>query len=62
MKWTLFNAFGAMAWLAGLSFAKGVQLPLASGFAVGDHQFALGLVCGAVGLVTLLWTNLQSTT
>ena len=62
MKWTVFNVLGAMAWLAGLSFAKGAQLPTANFLAVGDHQFLVGLAFGAAGLLTLLWVNLRTTT
>ena len=62
MKWTVFNILGAMAWLAGLAFAKGTQLPVANVLATGDNQFLVGLLFGAAGLVTLLWINLRSAT
>ena len=62
MKWTVFNVLGALAWLAGLAFAKGTPLPGANVLATGDNQFLVGLLFGAAGLVTLLWVNLRSTT
>ena len=57
------NVIGAFAWLLGLFYAKGAaSLPEGGILAGGDHRFAIGLMFGIVGLITLLWTNLRSTT
>ena len=62
MKWTVINVLGASAWLLGLLFTRGNAFPQWDVIAAGDHRFTLGIAFGLVGLVTLLWFNLRSTT
>ena len=59
MKWAAINTLGALVWLLGVFYARGPQAGI---FAGGEHQLAIGLAFGFVGLAILLWTNLRSTT
>ena len=58
MRWTVLNALGALAWLAGLSYAKGMSMP--GGILAGDeHRLLIGMaICGGA-LLLLLWSNLR---
>ena len=60
MKWTVLNALGGLAWLAGLEYAKGATLPI-GGIVVGDdHRILIGMLLGLSGLCLLLWANIRS--
>ncbi len=58
MRWTVLNALGGLAWLAGIIYAKGAE-----GAALGsnDHHLVIGASIGIVGLAVLLWANLKTT-
>ena len=60
MKWTVFNLFGGLFWIAGLWYAKGSASSLAALFPDSDHRLMVGLVVGAAGLLLLLWANLRN--
>lgn len=60
MKWAVFNAFGGLAWLAGLSLAKGNALPVGDSLLAGDNRFYVGLSFGLAGILLLLWSNFRS--
>ena len=62
MKWAITNAVGAVAWVLGLSIAKGSQLATGGLLPTPDHQVFVGSMCGIAGLAILLWVNLRSTT
>ena len=59
MRWTVLNGLGAAAWLAGLTYAKGIG-GLSDPYAANDHHLLVGACIGAMGLVVLVWANLRS--
>ena len=59
MRWTVLNAFGAAAWVAGVVCAKGASGPAAPLLPSSDHDLLIGAAIGAMGLVVLLWANLR---
>lgn len=60
MKWTVLNALGGLAWLIGLSYAKGVNFPVGTIVAGDDHRLVIGALVGLAGLTLLLWANFRS--
>lgn len=60
MKWTALNALGGLAWLAGLTIAKGANFPDGNIFFGDDHRMIFGVTFGLAGLALLLWTNFRS--
>ena len=61
VRWTVFNALGALFWVAGLCYAKGRESSLAGLLPDTDHRLLIGAVIGLTGLAVLLWSNLRST-
>jgi len=59
MRWTVLNAFGGLAWLAGLECARGAGSP-AGMLVSNEHHVLVGATVGAMGLVVLLWANLRN--
>lgn len=59
MRWAVLNGLGATAWLAGLTYAKGLggRVDL---LAPNDHHLVIGAAIGMVGLALLVWENLRS--
>ena len=62
MRWTVLNALGGAAWLAGIVYAKGAEGPAASYLAADGHNLLIGTVMGMAGLAVLLWANFRSAT
>ena len=60
MQWTVLNAFGGLAWLAGLMFAKGTALPLGNLLVGSDQHVMVGILCSLTGLAVLLWANFRT--
>lgn len=60
MKWTVLNALGGLAWLAGLAYAKGASLPVGNILAADDHRLLVGMILGLTGVALLVWGNLRS--
>ena len=60
MQWLVLNAFGALSWLAGLSYAKGMTPPIDGLLAGGDHRLLIGMSFSLTGLVVLLYANLRT--
>ena len=60
MRWTVLNALGGLAWLAGIVYAKGAQGPAASYVSADGHNLAIGALIGAAGLVLLVWANFRT--
>ena len=59
MRWTVLNALGGLAWLAGVDCARGTGGP-AGGFVSSEHHVFVGATIGAMGLIVLLWANLRN--
>ena len=59
MKWTVFNLFGGLFWIAGLCYAAGSTSALASLLPESNHRLLVGLAFGLTGLLVMLWSNLR---
>ncbi len=60
MKWTVFNAVGAVFWVAGLCYVKDQGSSVAALLPDTDHRLLIGAVVGSAGLLVLLWSNLRN--
>ena len=60
MRWTVVNALGAAAWLAGLTYAKGLGGGGDTLFSADDHHLLIGACIGLMGLCLLVWENIRS--
>jgi hypothetical protein len=62
MKWFVCNAFGAICWIAGVSFAKGTSVPDSALAAIGDHRMLAAAMFWLAGAAMLAWSNFRSAT
>ncbi len=59
MRWVIFNALGAAAWIAGVCCAKGMSLP-GDVVPVGEHRLLVSAVFCLAAILLLIWSNLRN--